>query len=50
MRLLSEVIGTVGFGLLCGGLYLCFGQGVAMCAGGLLLMVGAYYGAKRACQ
>lgn len=45
-RLLPEALGTAGYGLLCGGLYVVFGTGVAMCVGGTLLMVGGYYAAK----
>lgn len=41
-RLLPDLLGTAGYCLLTAGLYECYGLGVALIAGGVLMMVGAF--------
>lgn len=41
-KYLPDVLGAAGYGLLVAGLYAQFGPGVALMAGGVLLMIGAY--------
>lgn len=45
-RLLPDLLGSAGYCLLIGGLYVRFGLGVALIAGGALMMLGAFLAAK----
>lgn len=47
-RLLPEAVGLVGFGCLCGGVYLAAGEAAALMLGGGVLMVAGLLGARRA--
>lgn len=45
-RLLPDLLGSAGYCLLAAGLYVRFGLGVALIAGGALMMLGAFLAAK----
>lgn len=47
-KLLPELVGTAGFCLLSGGLYVWFGAGPALCGAGGLLLVGGFLAARGA--
>lgn len=46
-RYLPDLLGSAGYCLLIGGLYVRFGLGVALIAGGILMMVGGFLAGKK---
>lgn len=45
-KMLPELVGTAGYGLCVAGCYLLWGAGVAMLAGGVALILGAFLASR----